>query len=440
MAFEIKQNLKTIQRLSLSAELKNSITILSLGRLELENYITEELEKNPCLVGINKTSISKTKISENYSQFQQREIADNTEKNSLHHNILQQISLLRLSLYEQECVKAILQFIDDNGYLSSPLENLAEQNAIFLDDLKFALELIQKCDPPGLGARNLQECLILQLKHLNQIPKYVESILTNYWADFEKQNFAKIARTEKASLEEIKEAFRFIRDSLDPKPARQFGEETSQIIVPDVYVFKRDNEWVCSLNQNGLPRVKLSKRYESLLIELKETSAQKETVKYLNDNIRSAKWLMRSLEERNKTILRVTEMLLIHQKDFFEKGPDHLVPLTLKDLAQELDLHESTISRSTSGKYLFSPRGIFELKYFFNFRMENSSGKELATESIKQWVQDYIKNEDKEHPLSDQDIAEKISSEKQVEIARRTVAKYRESLGLLSSSKRSRKF
>ncbi|MES2614154.1 MAG: RNA polymerase factor sigma-54 [Bdellovibrionota bacterium] len=440
MEFEIKQNLKTTQRLSLSTELKNSITILSLGRTELENFISDELEKNPCLIGLKKTTKTQKITTGNSVQILNKEIADNSAKSSLHHNLFQQISMLRLSIYEQHCVKTILQYIDDNGYLNTSLEELATQHEIHFDDLKFALETIQKCDPPGLGARNLQECLILQLDHLQEIPKYVHVILKNYWEDFEKLNFSKIAKIEKASLEEIKDAFRFIRDNLDPKPARQFGEETNQIVIPDVYIFKRDGEWICSLNQNGLPRIKLSTRYQSLMTELKNSSQQKETVKYLNENTRSAKWLIRSLEERNKTILKVTEIILQHQMEFFENGVEHLVPLTLRDVAQELDLHESTISRSTSGKYLFCNRGVFELKYFFNSKMETSSGKEFANESIKQWVQEYIKNEDKENPLSDQDIATKISTEKHVVIARRTISKYREALKILPSSKRSKKF
>lgn len=189
-----------------------------------------------------------------------------------------------------------------------------------------------------------------------------------------------------------------------------------------------------------MPRIKLSKRYQQLIQELKKTSQQKDTIKFLNENTRSAKWLIRSLEERNKTILRVTETILKYQKDFFDKGVEYLVPLTLRDIANELSLHESTISRSTSGKYLFFSRGIFELKYFFNSKMETSSGKEFANESIKQWVQEYIKSEDKQKPYSDQEIADKISKEKNMTIARRTVAKYRESLKIFPSSKRTKKF
>ena len=271
-------------------------------------------------------------------------------------------------------------------------------------------------------------------------PKKCSIILQNYWEEFTKLNFSKIARSENTSQEDIKACFRFIKSHLDPKPTRQFGEEITQVVIPDVYIFKRDNEWICSLNNEGLPKIKLSRKYQMLIDELKSIEHQKEALKYLNENTKSAKWLIRSLEERNKTILKVTDIILNHQRKFFDDGVEYLTPLTLKEVASELGLHESTISRSTSGKYLFCPRGVFELKYFFNSKMETTSGKEVTNESIKQWVQDYIKNEDRTHPLSDQDIANKISTDKNMTIARRTVTKYRESLKIQASAKRNAQF
>ena len=440
MALELKQNLKTLQRLSLSTELRTSITILGLGRVELEKFISEELQKNPCLIAANKKQTSIKTSVKNLVDVQARDIPDNSEHISLHTNIYNQISMMRLSLYELNCVQILIQYIDDNGYLSSTLDEISKLHEIYLDDLKYALSLVQKCDPPGLGARNLQDSLLLQMNRKNSVPKFTQIILEKYWDEFEKQNFNKIAKLEKTSVEVIKDAFRFIRKNLDPKPARQFGSETNQVIQPDVYLFKRDGEWVCSLNQDGLPSIKLSKRYQSLLVDLKETSQQKEAIKYISENTKSAKILIRSLEERNNTVLKVTEIILRYQKDFFDKGIDFLVPMTLKDVANELNMHESTISRSTSGKYLFFSRGLFELKYFFNQRVEAASGKDVANESIKQWVLDYINNEDKANPMSDNDIALKITEEKGLTIARRTVSKYREAMNILSSSKRSKRF
>jgi RNA polymerase sigma-54 factor len=471
MALEIKQGLKTTQKLSLSAELKHSITILTLGRSELEKFISDELEKNPCLVGIPKqqenehfqhyeemkralqNSYNQTDYTERYNDIKsneeisssshKREYADVTLSNSLHSFIEEQISVMRLSQYEKECVLTILQYIDDNGFLNTDIKSISESHSLHLDDLKFALETIQKCDPTGIGANNLQECLQLQFNKLEKKPKYVENLLTKYWIDFQKQNFLKIARQEKTSIDEIKNAFRFIKTHFDPKPARQFGPYSNQVIIPDIYVFKRDGKWICSANENGLPRLKLSKKYSKILTVLKSEmnlKQSKETYKYINENIKSAKWLVKSLKERDKTIIKVVESIIKHQEKFFENGVEYLTPLTLKVVAQELELHESTISRATSDKYLHSPRGIYELKYFFNTAVENNSGKELANETIKQFVAEFIKNENKENPLSDQEITEKIELNKGIKIARRTVAKYRESLGIMSSSKRTQRF
>lgn len=471
MALEIKQGLKTTQKISLSAELKHSITILTLGRFELEKLVIDELEKNPCLVGVAKqeennhsqhyeelkralqNSYNQNDYTERYNDIksneeissnnQKREFADVTSSSSIHAHIENQISVMRLSAYEKECVCTILQYIDDTGFLNTDIKIISENHDLHFDDVKFAIETIQKCEPTGIGASNLQECLLLQFNKLEKKPKFVEKLLTEHWPEFQKQNFLKIARQEKTSVEDIKNAFRFIKANFDPRPARQFGQQLNQIIVPDVYVFKRDGKWICSTNENGLPRLKLSKKYSNLVKSIKNETNDlhsKETFKYINDSIKSAKWLVKSLKDRDKTIVKVVESIIKHQEEFFENGVEHLTPMTLKVVAQELELHESTISRATADKYLYSPRGIFELRYFFNTAVENISGKELANESIKQFVAEIIKAEDKESPLSDQEISEKIESNKGIKIARRTVAKYRESLGIMSSSKRTQRF
>lgn len=460
MALELKQNLKTTQRLSLSTELKHSITILGLSRSELESHVSQELEKNPCLVSGGQTEASEKQMQELSRAFQNlkqsskssslprddsmmprvREYADKRSEQSLHDHLFEQLNLMRLSEYEMECIEVLLQYIDDNGFLSLDLNEIIAQHSMHTADMEYALSVVQKCEPAGVGARNLQECLLLQLDRQEKKPAHVESILREYWHDFEKQNFLKIARAKKTEVDVIKTAFRYVREHLDPRPARQFGETTNQVVVPDVYAFKRGDEWVCSLNSEGLPRLKLSKKYNQLFEQLRDNPDKKDAFKFLNENIRSAGWLMKALEDRNKTILRVTEVILSRQKGFFENGVDSLEPLTLKDVADELGLHESTISRSTAGKYMFSPKGLFELKYFFNARMESNTGQELANESIKQWVHEMIRNEDKKSPLSDQEIATRIEAERGVKIARRTVTKYREALGVLSSSKRAQRF
>jgi RNA polymerase sigma-54 factor len=466
MALEIKQGLKTTQKISLSLELKNSITILTLGRFELEKFIHQELDKNPCLIHLpqkkenrNTQSYEELKkilqksFNQNDDFSQHHDLQRNEEKFlnsaenffqhpflalSLHGFLEEQILILRLSPYEKKCVFTVLQYIDDSGFLNTDLKAISMQTALQEDDLAFALKVIQSCEPTGVGAQTLQECLLLQAKKIDKKPKYLENILTKYWLEFQKQDFLKIARQEKVNVEEIKNVFRFIRANFDPKPARQFGSHVAQIIVPDVFVFKRDNQWICSLNENGLPRLKLSKKYSDLIKNFKDKD--KEAYKYISENLKAAKWLVRALQERDKTILKVVDVIIKHQKKFFEQGVHFLAPLTLKVVAQELDLHESTISRATSDKFLYSPRGIFELKYFFNSALENKQGNELANETIKQLVAEFIKDENKKKPLSDQEITNKIERESGIKIARRTVSKYRELLGILSSSKRAKKF
>jgi RNA polymerase sigma-54 factor len=247
--------------------------------------------------------------------------------------------------------------------------------------------------------------------------------------------------------DDVKEALVFIREELDPRPARQFGGGQDQVISPDVFIFRRNNEWVVSLNEDGLPRLKISSKYENMIkavLDGKKAEAggestqpanDKSVKEFVNDNIKTARAFVKALADRNKTILRVTEVILDKQKAFFEEGPEHLKPLTLKTVAEELGLHESTISRTTNSKYMHTPQGLFELKHFFNSGMSTDSGGELANEVVKAWVAECIKGEAEQKPFSDQEISDWIQRHKNVKVARRTVAKYRESLGILPSSR-----
>jgi RNA polymerase sigma-54 factor len=437
MSEKVLSQLKSTQHLSLNSELTHSLSILILGRLELIKFISLELEKNPCLS--TKEYILKNTNNDVAS------FPDIKEALSLQTHILKQVSLSRLTPYEIKCVEMILQYIGDDGFLNTPLHKISEQNKIKESDLQFAIEAIQKCDPAGVGASGVQECLLIQLERIKKYPRCVENILQKHWIDFEHQDFSKIARSEKISVKEVKDGFGFIKRYLDPKPARQFGENINPFIKPDVYVFKKGDKWICSLNHHGLPRVQISKEYESILENLKKdkdkkSKDRKETVDFLKSNMKSAKWLIQCLKMRENTILKVTEVILKYQKDFFEYGPTHLVKLRLKDLAKQLKMHESTISRSTANKYLESPQGLFELKYFFNSSAEDDLGNQVTPHLFKYWISEYIKNENKSKPLSDEEISKVINKERRVSIARRTIAKYREELGVLVASKRKKIF
>lgn len=494
MAFELKQSLRQAQQLVLSPQIQQAIKVLTLGRQELEELVAEELRQNPCLEegeqssDTNEASEFSTQeniekkeqaeadkevlpdIDELLSRFRelpgeesiQRESSDsdfdspsyervNVSESNLHDSLEEQLRLMHLTEYELNCTTFLLQYLDDNGFFTAELQELSNDQNIPLDDLEYALKAIQKCEPAGVGARTLQECLLLQLKQKDDAPALAERILKDHWKDFEKQDLNKLTRATGRPANTVKDALLYIRENLDPRPARQYGGGQQQVVTPDVFIFRREDQWIVSLNEDGLPRLRISAKYESLVESLtgqkkkvsegESTAASDKNLKdFVNDNIKNARAFVKALADRNKTILRVTEVILDKQKEFFEQGPEHLKPLTLKSVAEELGLHESTISRTTNNKYVHTPQGLFELKHFFNSGMSTDSGGELANEVVKTWVAECIKGESDQKPFSDQEIADWIQQTKGLKIARRTVAKYRESLGLLPSSKRVRRF
>lgn len=466
MAYELKQGLKQSQQLVMSPQIQQAIKILTLGRLELEEFVVEELRENPCLEEMeaedngDKVSDVDEKLSELESlapllreRAQQQTSASSneersdspiyeliqTENETLYESLTNQLQMMHITSEEYERVMVMLQYVDETGYFLGNLDEMAAEHDVDVKDLEDALKIIQRCEPAGVGARSVQECLLLQLDYEEEAhyPKGVREIIADHWALFEKQDYTKLARALKIQKEELSKAVEYIRSELDPKPARQFGESPHQIAIPDVFVFKRVDKWIVSLNEDGLPRIQVSKHYEDLLKSLGKTDAK--TSEFVSTRLKNASWIVNAISERNRTILRVTEAILNKQMDFFEKGKESLKPLTLRQIADELGLHESTISRTTSNKYMHTPLGIYELKFFFNAGLSQNSGEEVANEVIRNWVGEYIKKEDKTSALSDQDIADLILKEKTLKVARRTVAKYREALGILPSSKRQKK-
>ena len=286
-------------------------------------------------------------------------------------------------------------------------------------------------EPVGVGARDLMECLHLQLRLGRLRNGIVEKIVENHIPDLETRNFPAIAKAMKISLEDVIENVQIIAE-LEPVPGRQFGGMETQYVVPDVYVFKVSGEWIVSLNEEGLPHLRISEVYEEMINSMAQGSEEKE---YIADKMKSASWLIKSIQQRQRTILRVTEKLVERQRDFFEKGIEFLKPMVLRDIAEDIEMHESTISRVTSNKYVHTPQGIFELKYFFNSSVSRAGGEDLASASVKKMIGDIIKAEDAKKPLADQKIVD-ILDERGIQLARRTVAKYREQMGILPSSKR----
>lgn len=494
MAFELKQGLKQSQQLILSPQIQQAIKVLTLGRQELEELVAEELRQNPCLEegDVNAEASEATEFStqekidtktqaeasseqlpdidELLSRFRelpgeeglQKERDDaefesssydrlSTNDSNLHDSLEDQLRLMHLTEYELDCALLLLQYLDDNGFFNADLKELSSEHNILLDDLDYALKAIKKCEPTGVGASNLQECLLLQLRQKEDSPSLAERILLDCWKDFERQDITKISKQLGKTAASIKDALLYIRKNLDPRPARQYGGDQQTVVSPDVFIFRREDQWIVSLNEDGLPRLRISAKYESIVESISapkkktpepdsSSGSEKSLKEFVNDSIKNARAFVKALADRNKTILRVTEVILEKQKDFFEHGAEHLKPLTLRSVAEELGLHESTISRTTNNKYVHTPQGLFELKHFFNSGMSTDSGGELANEVVKTWVAECIKNESDQKPFSDQEIAEWIQQNKNLKIARRTVAKYRESLGILPSSKRVRRF
>ncbi|UQZ88638.1 RNA polymerase sigma-54 factor [Deltaproteobacteria bacterium Smac51] len=326
---------------------------------------------------------------------------------------------------------AVIGNLNDDGYLMSTNEELAQETKSTPEEMAAVVARIQELDPPGVAARDLPECLLLQLKRLDLDDSLAAEICRSHLNLVEKKDLPGLCRALKASKEEVVMAIDAIR-ALEPRPGRAFNNSDSIYVTPDVYISKIGDEYVITLNEDGMPKLRLSKEYRRMLTN---KEAQGETKKYLNEKLKGAAFLIRSIHQRQRTIYRVTEAIFKVQRDFLDYGVEHLRPLVLRDIAEELGFHESTISRVTTNKYVYTPQGLFELKYFFDSPINRFQGEALASESVKNRIKQIISAEDPQKPLSDQRIVE-ILRGSNIDIARRTVAKYREMLGLGSSSER----
>src|SRR5690606_20169858 len=286
------------------------------------------------------------------------------------------------------------------------------------------------------ASRDLRECLLIQARLMNPRNELVEKVIDLHLPNLERKNYAAIAKDLGVSQDEVIEAVKIIME-FEPKPGRSFQASEAQYITPDIYVYKVGDEFTIVLNEDGLPKLRISPYYRNILASAKQGHQQsKDTKEYVQDKLRSAMWLIRSIHNRQKTIYKVTEAIVHRQRDFFEKGVQHLKPMILKDVANDIGMHESTISRVTTNKYVHTPVGIFELKYFFNSSIGSADGTDsLASEAVKDKIRQLVAKEDPKHPLSDQKIVELLRKEN-IDIARRTVAKYRDMLNILSSGKR----
>jgi RNA polymerase sigma-54 factor len=373
-----------------------------------------------------------------------------TKPRNLQDHMLWQLQMSDLTDVERRFAELVIGNLDEKGYLDlagverpdgtrTPdltIEDLAEEAGLHPDDAPLVLKLIQNFDPLGVAARDLRECLLIQAESAGyEDGEAVVEIIKNHLHQLEKHNYQAITREMKIPLEDVYEAAKEIQD-FESRPARNFTDtdERSIGITPDVYVIKDGDDWVVLDNDRGVQRLFIN---EALTKRLMKDPSAKE---FVGEKLRNAQWLIRAIEQRRKTIIRVSECIIEKQREFFEKGVSYLKPMILRDVAESVGMHESTISRVTTNKYMHTPQGLFELKYFFNSSIRRVANEDIASESVKQAIKKLIEEEDKASPISDQQIVEMLEKMEGIKIARRTVAKYRELLGILASSKRKRLF
>lgn len=500
MGLELKQQLKMSQQLVMTPQLQQAIKLLQLGRMELLEQVREEMEQNPLLEQPDETAEGdhsekepgeasleaanaeapaglEERVSDNAvevkaddapaeidwdaylnsSQFSEPTLPSNrgnvdledlpgyeatlVKKEDLQDHLNEQLSMLRLNDAERRIAMLIIGNLNDDAYLTiddlegDPLIRLANEADVPVSVAERTLRKIQQLDPKGCGARDLQECLLIQCQALKEPQAaLLGTMLKKHLKLLESKNLPAIARDLKLPLEEIVNASKLL-SKLDPKPGRNFSGDDAQYITPDVHIHKLGDEYVVVLNDDGLSKLRISGAYRNALKSGGLPAGQ--TKEFVQEKLRSAMWLIRSIHQRQRTIYKVTESIVKFQKDFLDKGIAHLKPLILRDVAEDIGMHESTVSRVTTNKYVHTPQGIFELKYFFNSSIARTSGDDIASEAVKNHIKQLVSQEDPKEPYSDQRIVELLKAQG-IEIARRTVAKYREVLGVLPSSKRKR--
>lgn len=346
-----------------------------------------------------------------------------------------QLHLSSLSKAEIQIGEAIIGNLDSQGYFKADLEDVAQEADCAFEDVEPVLKLMQQFDPVGVAARDPRECLLVQLEFYEYDDPILLGIVQDHLEDIEKRRFKPLARKFRISLEELKEYLDILK-TLDPMPGAAYGSGDTQYISPDVYVYEYEDDFIIVLNEDGLPQLTVNEFYLDT-IHSDRNACNKE---YVQERFRSAQWLMKSLYQRQRTLYKVMESILRFQHEFFEKGVTHLKPLILKDVADDIGMHESTISRITTSKYVSTPHGLFELKFFFNSALGLDDGSQVGSESVKAQIKSLIGDENPKKPLSDEKIAEILKERLEINIARRTVAKYRSSLGIASSSKRKQIF
>jgi RNA polymerase sigma-54 factor len=469
VALETKLLLKTTQKLVMTATLQQAIKLLPLSRLELIQKVHQEILENPFLEEVATQETTDTELAN--AELPQESSQDSEEfevdweaylqdfrsnpdyvptlskevpsleatlksETSLAEHLLWQLSLTVHDELEKQIGTYLIGNIDDDGYLQCQPEEVAKVFGVEEEPISAVLEVIQSFDPPGVGALDLQESLLIQLHHLEMDDSLAWKIVQQYLFQLDERYFQKIAKSFGVTINEVIAAVGLIR-TLDPKPGSRFNSPRVEYIVPDVVVVKVDDDYQVILNEDGMPSLRINALYQNVLRQ--NDGMQSDTREYLEEKFRSAIWLMKSVEQRRQTLLRVTKSLCKFQREFLDKGLAYLKPLVLKDVADDIGMHESTVSRVTTNKYVYTPQGVFELKFFFHSGLESLDGDAMSSVSVKDIIRKAVAAEDARKPLTDQQLM-LILEAKGVKIARRTIAKYRQELHIAPASRRKRLF
>jgi RNA polymerase sigma-54 factor len=474
--------LHQVQRLSLqqilAPQLQQSLHLLQVPTLELRTLVQEELQQNPLLEEIPKDEPpveaesaereldqEKPTSDEERAEFKEefevlsklddewREYFSQTssfrsrspeqeeqrqhffdsivQQESLQQHLLQQLGFINVPDDRRKVAELIIGSINDDGYLLTPIEELAVSSGIPLEQLAEALELVQTFHPVGVGARNLKECLLIQLDRLGK-SESIEAVLVNqHLDDLGRKRFPEIARAMNLSVEQVQKLANFV-STLEPKPGRMFNTEQQQYVAADVVVQKIGDDYVVMLNDEQIPHLRISNTYKELMASNEKSNDARD---YIRDKIRAGKFLIKSIHQRQQTIYNIAKVIVERQREFLDKGISCLKPLTMAQVAEVVGVHETTVSRAVANKYMQTPQGLFEMKYFFTPGFETASGGSMSNTSVKEQISKLIEREDASKPLSDQEIVA-VLKEQGIPIARRTVAKYRNELNILPSNLR----
>jgi RNA polymerase sigma-54 factor len=472
MAIGQKLHTKLVQKLILTPSLQQAIKLLPMSTLELADLLNQEMVENPLLEEVETEELQPAEqqqqqpekpadekpvekdtwddadyeyffgdyLDDGYRSRQPQEVKElppieNTlsSAGSLADHLMWQLSLQTSDENLKEIGGAIIGNLDDDGYLVASVEEIAAMGDWPVAEVEKALQHLQTFDPIGVCARDLQECLWLQLRHLGLEGTVTEKIITEHLRLLQNHQVPEIARKLGVPIEDLREHVEIIRN-LDPKPGSRYNPSQSQYVIPDVYVVKAEDQYVAMLNEEGLPQLRISPVYRRLLDKSGAENSD-ETRAYVKDKFRSALWLIKSVDQRQKTIHKVATSIINFQREFLDHGIEHLRPLVLRDVANDIGMHESTVSRVVNNKYMHTPQGVFELKYFFHSGISSSYGDSVSSVTIKQRIRKIIENEDPRKPLSDSKIVSILQKEGLM-LARRTIAKYREELKIPTSNQR----